>query len=403
MIFDYLKISINNLKHRGLRTWLTLLGILIGIAAVVSLISLGQGLRTAIVGQFDTLSADILTIQNSGTGFGPPGSTSIKKLNNEDLEIIKKVRGVKEVDPRLIRIVSSEYGDEKKFLYITNLPIESKSIDNFYKSNNLRIEQGRLLRNTDTGKVIIGSDVLNSFEKKIFPGSKIKIQNETFEIIGVLKKSSSFQINSVILINYQELESLLDIKEEYDLITVKVDNKDEVSRISEDIKSRLRENRNLKKGEEDFSVQTPAQTIEGINNILNIVNVIVYGIAFISIVVGGVGITNTMYTSVLERTREIGVMKAIGAKNKDILLIFLIEAGLLGLIGGIIGVITGISLAIALSKLVSLFLGGFDLKISISWTLMGSSILFSFLIGIIAGFVPAYQGSKLKPVDALRQ
>jgi len=200
-----------------------------------------------------------------------------------------------------------------------------------------------------------------------------------------------------------DLKNLLDIKDEYDLIIAKVQDKNEIKRIADEITRRLREDRNLKPGEEDFSVETPSQSLEGVNNILNIVNVIVYGIALISIVVGSIGITNTMYTSVLERTREIGVMKAIGAKNKDVLIIFLIEAGILGLIGGILGALIGLSLAIGISNVASTALGGIDLKVIVSWPLLISSVLFSFLIGIIAGFVPAYQGSKLRPVEALRQ
>jgi putative ABC transport system permease protein len=164
----------------------------------------------------------------------------------------------------------------------------------------------------------------------------------------------------------------------------------------------LRRHRDLEEGKEDFVVQTPEQLIEGLNSVLNIVNAIVIGIAAISLIVGGIGITNTMYTAVLERTKEIGIMKSIGAKNGNILAIFLVESGLLGLAGGAIGV----ALGYAFSKLVEVAAAQFwasdILRANFPlWLLLGA-LAFSFLIGMIAGTTPAIQASKQKPVDSLR-
>jgi putative ABC transport system permease protein len=135
---------------------------------------------------------------------------------------------------------------------------------------------------------------------------------------------------------------------------------------------------------------------------LDIINAIIAGIAGISLFVGGVGIANTMYTSVLERRKEIGVMKAIGAKNRDVLWIFLIESALLGLAGGIIGAIIGLSLAFGISSAANAALGTVLLKVQISWPLLAGALAFSLIIGIVSGVLPARQASKLKPVEALR-
>ena len=136
--------------------------------------------------------------------------------------------------------------------------------------------------------------------------------------------------------------------------------------------------------------------------VLNVITAFLFGVAAISLFVGGIGIANTMYTSVLERTREIGTMKAIGAKNKDILAIFLIESALLGLIGGILGTLLGISLAWLMIFLAQQFIDSLDFQLSISWPLMAAVILFSTVLGVFSGILPALQASKLKPVEALR-
>src|SRR3989344_2460448 len=401
MLSDYILLALKNLKHRGLRSWLTMLGIFIGIAAVVSLISLGNALDMAITGQFGTLSSGILTIQNTGTGFGPPGSTAIKKLTEHDLKIIESTQGAKSVISRIIRIVEVEYNKISKFRYIGSMPLNQDEIKLINEELNVKPESGRLLTTADRGKVVLGNDFLdNSFEKKIRVGGNIKIQGENFEVIGILKKASTFTINSVILMPEDDLKRLLKIGDEIDLIVVKVDNKDNIDQIAKDIERKLRKDRDEKLGEEDFSVQTPIQALQAVSTVLNIINLIITGIAAISLLVGGIGIANTMYTSVLERTKEIGIMKSIGARNRDILLIFLIESALLGLVGSIIGALIGLALAFVAATGASSALG-IDFKVTLSLPLLLSAISFSLLIGVLSGILPAFQASKLNPVEAL--
>ena len=355
MIKDYFSLAFGNLKHRGLRSWLTILGVFIGIAAVVALISLGNGLQEAITGQFASLDVDKLIVENSGTGFGPPGSTVIKKLNEHDLKLIESVNGVDEVIPRTIRVVKVNYNEIVGFEYIVDIPENSKQIDIILDSFNVELEEGRFLTEEDGGKIVLGNDFLengkNRFGKEIHVGSKIEIQGEEFEVVGILEKGSSFQVNSVVFMTNSDLKNLLNIDDEIDLLVVQVSDKDEIQKVASEIERKLRDDRNLKVGEEDFSVQTPLQAVAGVNTVLNIVNLIVVGIAGISLLIGGIVIANTMYTSVLERTREIGVMKAVGAKNKDVMFIFLIESGMLGLVGGIVGALFGLGLAFFISSL----------------------------------------------------
>jgi len=405
MIADFFKISLNNLKRRKLRSWLTMLGIFIGIAAVVSLISLGQGLQTAVTSQFSSLSTDKLTIQNSGTGFGPPGSTAVTKLNEHDVKIIESVSGVEFVIPRLIRNGQVEYNRNAQYKYIGSLPEDKKLADVIYKSGGLEPEKGRLLLPGDSGKVILGSDVItkDSFGKVIETGKSIVIQGKSFQVIGILKKASSFELNQVVIMLDSDIRNLLDVpKGETDLIIAQVKNPDEIAKVADDIEKAMRKDRGEKIGEEDFSVQTPLEAISSVNTILTSINIVVIGIAMISLIVGGIGIANTMYTSVLERKKEIGTMKAIGARNSDVLLIFLIESGLLGLAGGFIGVLLGVGISLGVASVANSAFGSEIIKLNISTGLLLFAFGFSFLIGILSGAVPSYQASKLKPVDALR-
>ena len=405
MISDYFYLSLNNLRRRKLRAWLTMLGIFIGIAAVVSLITLGQGLRTAVTGQFSSLSVDTLTVQNAGTGFGPPGSTAITKLTEHDLKLVESVLGVKIAIPRLIRIAKVEFNNAVQFDYVASMPENKEQIDFVYSTFDAKTAGGKLLGINDRGKVVVGNDIANQdFNgKKIKVGDKITIQGKKFEVAGILKRSSSFQINFAILMLESDMKDLFNIRDEIDIIAVRVQDKNQLEKIAEVIKEKLRKDRREKLGEEDFQVQTPAQILSSVNTILNIVNIVVVGIAAISLIIGGIGIANTMYTSVLERTKEIGTMKAIGARNKDILWIFLIESGMLGLVGGIIGAVLGMIFAFLISYGAASALGENILQVSISWTLVVGSLTFSMLLGILAGTLPAVQASRLSPVEALRR
>ncbi|MDO8468084.1 MAG: ABC transporter permease [Nanoarchaeota archaeon] len=404
MIKEYFNLSWKSLKHRGLRSWLTMLGIFIGIAAVVALISLGSGLRTAITGQFNALSVDKLTLQNKGSGFGPPGSAVAQKLNDHDVKIIEGVSGVEIVVPRLVRVAKIEYNKISSFFYVVDLPDESKKADFVYDSFNIKSQEGRLLTSNDRNKILLGSDIAKtkSFDKDLRVGSKVTIEGKDFEIIGVLEPTGTFQVNNAIIIPTKDLQEVLGIEDEWDVIGLQVEDKDEIEQIAQIIENRIRQDRNEKLGEESFSVETPAQVLSSVNTILNIINIIIIGIAAISLFVGAVGITNTMYTSVLERRREIGIMKAIGARNSDVLLIFLIEAGLLGLAGGIIGAVIGLGLAFGAASAANGFFGTKIIEISISYSLLFSSILFALLVGIAAGTFPAYRASKLNVVDAIK-
>jgi len=182
---------------------------------------------------------------------------------------------------------------------------------------------------------------------------------------------------------------------------VKVKSQDLMMQAKEDIEKLLRKRRDVKVGEEDFEVSTPAAALETVNQVLLGVQLFIAMIALISVVVGAIGIINTMTTSVLERKKQIGIMKAIGARNKDIFYLFFIESGLMGLIGGIIGVTIGVIVGYVGTIGINQFLGA-DVQPTIQWGLVVYSLIGSFILGSISGIWPALSAAKKKPVEALK-
>lgn len=304
MFKDYLNIAFTNLKHRGLRSWLTMIGIFIGIAAVVALISLGQGLETAITAQFSDLGTDKLTVQGKAGGFGPPGSGVVTPLTTEDVEVIDNVKGTELVIGRLLRAVEVNFKDDVNYAYMISMPEGEKRTlaeDVF----DFKAETGRLLKDGDNKKVFLGGSYSSGdiFERPVIVGDKISVQGEDFEVVGFLKKEGSFTTDGSIFMNTEPMRTLLNEPEEVDIIAIQIDNVDDIDKIAANVEKALRKHRNVEEGKEDFTVSTPQQTIETLTTILLVVQAVIIGIASISLLVGAVGITNTMYTSVLERRK----------------------------------------------------------------------------------------------------
>lgn len=405
MLKDYAAFSLKNLRSRRLRSWLTMIGIFIGIAAVVSLIGLGEGLRLAITSQFGFLGPDILSVQASGLAFaGPPGTAVATPLSDDLADKIKKLNGVEASFNRYIESITIEFNDRQDIGIAGSMPEgEDKKI--LETMVNLKAAEGRLLKDSDSRKVVLGDNFRKSekFGKPINVGDRVLVDGITFEAVGILEKKGSFIFDNIVLINENTMIDVLKIdKKKVNVIAVKVKDQNRISEIKANIEELLRKERDVEKGEEDFQVQSPQQILETLNSALFAVQLFVYIIAAISLAVGGIGIMNTMYTSVLERTKEIGIMKSIGARNSAIFTIFFVESGLLGMTGGVIGIILGMSFAYGISAIGRAFLGSGLIRASVSPLLVIGALIFSFVLGTLFGVLPAYQASKLNPVDSLR-
>jgi putative ABC transport system permease protein len=382
-----------------------MIGIFIGIAAVVSLISLGQGLREGVSGAFASIGTDKILVQPASLGFGPPGTGAASNLTNKDLRTIRDVSNVKLAVGRLVRQVRVEFRDKQVFSFASSIPRDLEQRRLVLEVLNTNIIEGRFIGPGDEGKIVIGNDFSKEdtvFERALVIGDRLTINKKQFEIVGILDKSSNPGGSKVVLFLEQDLRDLLGDQEKYDMIATQVSKGADPELVALDIERSLRKSRDVKEGKEDFSVQTAAAFLDSLDAILGIVQTVLVGIAAISLIVGGIGIMNTMYTAVLERTKEIGVMKAIGARNEDILAIFLVESGLLGALGGFIGALLGMGMAKLVQLGTAIAFGNDIIQASFPWYLLVGAVLFSFIVGSLSGLWPALQAARLKPVDALR-
>ena len=400
---DSILFALNSLRARKLRSWLTMLGIFIGIAAVVALIGLGEGLRTTVVSQFGFLGSDILSVQASGIDFaGPPGQAVSNPLKTELGDKIERVRGVEAAIDRYIETGALEFNDQQHINVITSVP-EGEQRKIFQEMLNLKAKTGRLLEDHDDRRILLGHDYSDDdvFAKPVEEGNRIVVNDREFEVVGILEKKGSFIYDHSAFINEDVLLDMFDSN--VDIIAVKVKDATDIDDVTLEIEQLLRKERDVKEGEEDFRVDSPKGLLESLNSTLFTVQLFVSIIAAISLLVGGIGITNTMYTAVLERTREIGIMKSVGAKKSTIFTLFFVEAGLLGMVGGLIGILLGLIMAYGLAGVGRAVLGSELIQADVSIFLIIGSLAFSFFLGTVAGVLPAFQASRLQPVDALRE
>lgn len=402
-VIQLAKLAIKNIAQRKKRAMLTVLGVFIGIAAVVALISLGQGMQTAINEQFEKVGADKIFIEIKESHFGALETSS--KLTKQDVETIKKINGVIGVSAILFSSARASFNRIQRTIFIMSMPETLKEEELTYEAHNLEVDEGRKLTHKDKKKAMIGYNIANKkmFGKDVRVGDKILVNNEIFDVIATLKRTGDpTMMDNSIIIPEADAQKSLNKTNEYKLIVAQSAKEEAPELIANKIEKELRKSRHKKEGKEDFEAKTSTELIATFNKVFNIIQAVFIGIAAISLIVGGIGIMNTMYTAVLERTREIGVMKAIGAKNKDVLTMFLIESGLLGLTGGGIGIIAGIMLTKIIEIGTNTTFGEGTITAIFPTYLIIGALLFSFLTGTISGLLPAKRAANLKPVDALR-
>jgi putative ABC transport system permease protein len=405
MIADFFSLALKNLKHRGIRSWLTLLGIFIGVAAVVSLISLGNGLQLAVSSQFGISSNEFITVQAGGlSGFGPPGSNVVDPLTQKDVDAIERLSSVENAVRRNINSGKIDFNNIVQFRYIGSIPDNDEDRKMIYTNLDIDILLGRHLDGGDSGKVVLGYNFYDKDEdwggKSIIPGKTISINDKKFEVIGIVDKKGSMIMDNVVIMGEGDMDKLFGFGDEAGIIVVQPKDKDELGKTKTDIEKLLMNRRNVKEGEEDFEVSTPEAALATVNSILGGVQIFIAIVASISILIGAIGIVNTMTTSVLERKKEIGIMKSVGAKNSHIFLQFFIESSLLGLVGGVIGALFGTALGIFGTIGINNWLGT-ELSPNIDFLLIFFSLIGSLLIGGIAGILPAMKAARQNPVEAL--
>tara|TARA_Y100000034_G_scaffold44576_1_gene54714 strand:+ start:10159 stop:11379 length:1221 start_codon:yes stop_codon:yes gene_type:complete len=404
MILDILKYSVNNLFHRKLRSFLSILSILIGVTAIYALISFGQGINAYMDGFAQEMGTDKVFLMPGGGLTQAPGTSNIL-FSEDELDFVRKINGVDEASGMMITNGKVKYKDYKeKYPFVIGMSTDSKEkkiIEEMFAG--IEIIQGRTLKKGDLLKATLGYSYIiqdRMFKKTMSVGDKIKVNDIEIEVVGFYEEVGNPGDDSNVYLSQEGFTEIFDI-EDFEYIYVRTAYDQSPTDVSANIKEKFRKHRNQKEGEEDFQVQTFEDMMAIFTNIILVLNGVLVIIALISIIVAAINITNTMYTSILERTQEIGVMKAVGAKNKFILLIFVIESGLLGLLGGTIGVILGYGIA-KLGGIIAAMNGLSMLRPGFPWWLTTGCLLFAFLVGAGSGYLPAKQASKLQATDALR-
>ena len=402
MIKEYFKIAIKNLKTRSLRSLLTILGVVIGVFLVVALLSLSRGIENAILTQIRMMGEDVLMVMPGGADDFMTAMMGGLMLTDENIRAIEKTEGVDLVVPILWRAETARHGGETKTVFLFGYPREGGQ-EFLIENMSFYLTQGSWPR-AGGREVIVGPLV----PTEIFPGMKVGdeiiIEGTRYRVAGILRSFGNRQDDSMVALDLEHLRQITGIREGAHFASVSIQEGLSPDNVRASIMAGLEETQKRARGRTDappFTVFTREQVSDMVSSIMLMLQLLIFSVASIAVLVGAIGITNTMYTSVRDRTKEIGIMKAVGAKNTDITKVFLIESGIIGLIGGMGGVVLGIGLA----KLVELYLRInpiVPLEVIISPLLVILVLAFSFLIGCVSGFFPARKAAKLSPVDALR-
>jgi len=393
-MIEELSYAIKNMQSAKLRTFLTVLGIVIGIAIIVAMVSIGEGMRASITEQLDAMGGDKIMITPPQAFAARGAPMEFKPFDQADLRAVKNLPNVKDVLPIFYRPGTIEYRGEKKEIYV--MGVERKGADYFRQFYSIR--EGRFFNDNELKSVNLGYRVAEKFfDKKINVGESVKINQRRFEVVGIFEEIGNAEDDSSVYMPLKAAQDLYDAGDEITMLWVIAENENVVKTLAKKIERTLEKRR----GGKDFEVFTTEQLAEQIATVITIITFVLGGIASISIIVGGVIIMNTMLTSVLERTREIGVMKAIGATDGMVLRIFLVESALIGTLGGSIGLALGVVISKAIEFVGQAYIGSSFITV-INRELVLGALGFSLLVGVLSGVYPAYKAAKLNPIESLR-
>lgn len=398
--FDILQETYMALSANKARSGLTVLGIVIGISSVIAMVSIGQGAKDSIQQSIEGLGSNLLTILpgivQPGRGIVSSGRGSAQTLKNEDIEVIKQIDGVDTVSPEISRRfqVSASTGNntnttvtgvDSAYVYVHNISAANGS---FISDINVR-GIGR--------QAVLGATVATDLFADADPiGKAIKINKVNFTVIGVLAPKGGVGFSGpddMVFVPRSTMQKVLSGVDYLSTIAVSVKDKNTMNDVRAAISDALLVEHRI--SEPDFSIISQEDILSTLSQVINTFTIFLASIAGISLVVGGIGIMNMMLTSVTERTREIGLRKAIGAKKADINLQFLAEAVALTFVGGFVGIILGWLISFLIT-----YLGIIQTQVALSSVFLAFGV--SAAIGIIFGYYPARRASNLNPIEALR-
>lgn len=385
-IFQSVKMAVRSIQSNKMRAILTMLGIIIGVSSVIVLVSISQGSAQTVTSQINQLGTNLLTVSSY--------STDDVDLREDKISELGDLNGVKAVSP----VVSGRVNVKKEK---TTSQVTLTGTNAAYKTvRDTKVSQGRFITDLDVDYrqkiVVLGSDTASTFFGTENPvGQYIQLEGTSFKIVGVLasKGSSLGQGGDNVVIVPLSTGQRLVGSTKISTVYLQAKNSDQMDFVMNEVKMKMA---SLYPGKSDsYGVTNQQDVMDTMSSVSDTMTMMLGGIASISLLVGGIGIMNIMLVSVSERTKEIGIRKAIGAKRRDVLLQFLIEAVVLSSMGGLIGILAGLGLG----KVVSLLM---SISISYSTSVIAFSFLFSLVVGVVFGVFPANKASKLNPIQALR-
>jgi putative ABC transport system permease protein len=393
IVFESLRLAFSSLRANPLRAILTILGIVIGVAAVVALTSIGGGSRQAVIDRFNSFGTDTITVQSSRF------SSNATPLTQADLAAVDATPGVKRTVYTVDANATVTYGSTSAMATITGTSPAIQSI------NHLQIQAGRFwseyAAQKDLPIAVIGSTVLDDLgmSARSAIGQSLRVGGENYQVVGVLESQGGLSFSSAdnsIFVPLGAIEGRL-VAFHPDISSIRVQaTADAVDTFSSAVESTLRTQHDLtSSAQNDFQIINASSIATAVSSTTQTLTRLMAAIAAISLIVGGIGVANVMLVTVRERTREIGVRRAVGATRHDIVVQFLIDAVVISLIGGIIGLAVGFGSAYA---------GGSALGVTpaFSWTAVILAIAVALVVGVLAGIGPALQASSVEPTMALR-
>lgn len=410
-IFAQIESAFLSLMSQKSRTILTIIAVAIGIASLIIMIAAGNGLKSMVLQELEAYGSDAINIEVRVPGKGTAGSstsfasgTTITTFKNSNVDEIKKVSNVDFLYTYVTGMEIVKYQGEAKsamiFGYGANAPLVEK----------IPITSGRFYSVDEeeslSSVIVLGSQIKNDlFGDDDAINKTVYVRGKSFKVVGVLKeRGATFGMNmdSIVYIPTLVMQKKL-LGTDYIIgLSVKVKDANKINQTKDELISLMREMHNISNPEEDdFEVMTMADAQTMVGTVLSAITMLLAVIAAVSLVVGGVGITNIMYVSVIERTFEIGLRMAIGAKKKDILWQFLLEASILTFLGGLLGVIIGAGVSFLIYYIAISF--GINWSYEVSPLSVTLSLLFSALIGMFFGVYPAQKAANMDPINALRQ
>ena len=394
------ELALNSLRYRSLRSWLAILGIVIGVASIISLISISVGMNEQIQKNLGGLGANIITISPGGAragsmgfgGGGPPGeSSSSAQITFSEADTLRRVAGVSKIDARVEGRASVSFMNKN-----TSISIIGVEPAAFPESSSTTILTGRSLGSSDTSSAVLGYSVATETFNGSMLNKQIKIKGIAFRVVGILNQSgASFSgPDRNIFISQKAAKKLFNQTDKVSSLVAIAQDGANPDDVAGNLSKTLRALHRVSEDKQDFTVSTASSLQSTLTTVTNTLALFLGGIASISLIVGGIGVANAMFTSVLEQTRYIGLLKSLGTRRGTIMKLFLFEAGMVGLVGGLLGV--------ALSFFGSAVLSGFGLPSKISFELVLLGLGFSIVIGAVSGLIPARNASAVAPVEALR-